>query len=128
MYKNKNQSPKISPYIIRLVEDETVIGTYRVSKEMFLSVQKDAAPYQTFRAKTKKVKCIETGEIFNSAMHANEVLVEKGLAKSYSAYIRIKEVCNKKKTLLTVFTGNLLRRKNKSLGGIFVLSRPNKYL
>ena len=31
MYKNKNQSPKISPYIIRLVKDETVIGTYRVN-------------------------------------------------------------------------------------------------
>ena len=111
MYKNKNQSPKISPYIIRIVEDETVIGTYRVSKEMFLSVQKDAAPYQTFRAKTKKVKCIETGEIFNSAMHANEVLVEKGLAKSYSAYIRIKEVCNKKKNTAYGFHWEFVEEK-----------------
>ncbi len=97
MYKNKNKSPKISPYIIRLVKDETVIGTYRVSKEMFLSVQKEAAPYQTFREKTKKVKCIETGEIFNSAKQANEMLVEKGLAGSYTAYSRIKDVCHNRK-------------------------------
>lgn len=92
-----NQSPKSSPYIIRLIENETVIGTYRVSKEIFLSVQKEITPYQTFREKAKKVKCIETGEIFTSAKQANEMLVQKGLAYSYTAYNRIKDVCHNRK-------------------------------
>ena len=91
------QTPKSTPYIVRLLENDTVIGTYRVSKEIFLSIQNEVKPYQTFREKTKKVKCIETGEIFNSAKHANEMLVEKGLAGSYTAYSRIKDVCHNRK-------------------------------
>ena len=47
-----------SPYIIRLIENDKMLGTYRVSKEMFLSVQNEIKPYQTFKEKTKKVKCI----------------------------------------------------------------------
>ena len=91
------QTPKSTPYIVRLLENDTVIGTYRVSKEIFLSIQNEVKPYQTFRKKTKKVKCIETGEIFNSAKQANEMLVEKGLAGSYTAYSRIKDVCHNRK-------------------------------
>ena len=91
------QTPKSTPYIVRLLENDTVIGTYRVSKEIFLSIQNEVKPYQTFREKTKKVKCIETGEIFNSAKQANEMLVEKGLAGSYTAYSRIKDVCHNRK-------------------------------
>ena len=91
------QTPKSTSYIVRLLENDTVIGTYRVSKEIFLSIQNEVKPYQTFREKTKKVKCIETGEIFNSAKQANEMLVEKGLAGSYTAYSRIKDVCHNRK-------------------------------
>lgn len=91
------QTPKSTSYIVRLLENDRVIGTYRVSKEIFLSIQNEIKPYQTFREKTKKVKCIETGEIFNSAKQANEMLVEKGLAGSYTAYSRIKDVCHNRK-------------------------------
>ena len=98
MYQNKKikQTLERTPYIVRLLKNETVLGTYRVSKEMFLSIQKEITPYQTFKEKAKKVKCIETGEIFNSAKQANEMLVQKGLASSYTAYNRIKEVCRNK--------------------------------
>lgn len=88
---------KSSPYIIRLIENDKMLGTYRVSKEMFLSVQNEIKPYQTFKEKTKKVKCIETGEIFDSAKQANEILIKKGLSCSYTAYNIIKDVCHKKR-------------------------------
>ena len=84
---------KTSSYIIRLIVNDSVVGTYRVSKKIFLSMQKDLSPYKSCKEKSKKVKCVETGEIFNSAKQANEMLVKKGLSYSYTAYIRIKNAC-----------------------------------
>ena len=58
---------KTSSYIIRLIVNDSVVGTYRVSKKIFfLSMQKDLSPYKSFKEKAKKVKCVETGEIFDS--------------------------------------------------------------
>ncbi len=95
MYKNNKEDKlsKNSPYIIRLMRNDAVLGTYRVNQEIFLSVQKDLSPYKSCKEKAKKVKCVETGEIFNSAKQANEMLVKKGLSYSYTAYIRIKNAC-----------------------------------
>ncbi len=86
-----------TPYIIRLVIDEKSSETYRVSKDLFIMVKNIIKPYQSFKNKSKKVKCIETGEIFKNAKDANDMLIEKGLSSSYDAYNRIKEVCNNKR-------------------------------
>lgn len=88
---------KKTPYIIRLMHEASTIGTYRVSKEIFLSVTKKLKPCQSFRQEPKKIRCVETGEIFKNAKEVNELLIQQGKSTSYSAFSRIKDVCNKKR-------------------------------
>ncbi len=45
----------------------------------------------------KKVRCIETGQIFRCAMDANEWLVKSGKCNSYRGFNAIKQVCNGRK-------------------------------
>lgn len=45
----------------------------------------------------KKVRCIETGEIFRHSKDATIWLISKGKSKSYDGYIRIKDVCHGRK-------------------------------
>lgn len=112
-----NQKITKTPYIIRLLVNEKNSGTYRVSKDLFITIKNLIKPYQSFKNKPKKVKCVETGEIFKNAKAANDMLIKKGISSSYDAYNRIKEVCNKRKEkkLLMVYIGSLLIRDNKFL-------------
>lgn len=96
--KNKN-----STYIIRLINNNSMTGTYRVNEKIFYEIEKQIKQYHSFRHKPKKVKCIETGEIFERVKDANEMLIKKGISNSYTAYSAIKEVCNKKKDMAYVF-------------------------
>lgn len=88
---------KMSPYIIRMTIDEQNSETFRVNQDVFSTVKNLIKPYQSFKNKPKKVRCIETGEIFKHAKEANDMLIQKGISYSHDAYNRIKEVCNKKK-------------------------------
>lgn len=92
-----NKKISKTPYIIRLTINEKNSETYRVSKDLFIKIKYIIKPYQSFKNKPKKVKCIETGEIFNNAKDANDMLIKRGVSSSYDAYNRIKEVCNKRK-------------------------------
>ena len=92
--KNKN-----STYIIRLINNNAMTGTYKVNEKIFYEIEKQIKQYRSFRHKPKKVKCIETGEIFERAKDANEMLIKRGISNSYTAYSAIKEVCNKKKDM-----------------------------
>lgn len=92
-----NEKITKTPYIIRLTINGKNSETYRVSKDLFITIKNIIKPYQSFKNKPKKVKCIETGEIFENAKDANDMLIQKGLSYSYDAYNRIKEVCNKKR-------------------------------
>lgn len=96
-YIMTNQKITKTPYIIRLIVNEKNSGTYRVSKDLFIKIKNLIKPYQSFKNKSKKVKCVETGEIFKNAKAANDMLIKKGISSSYDAYNRIKEVCNKRK-------------------------------
>lgn len=92
-----NKKISKTPYIIRLTINEKNSETYRVSKDLFITIKNIIKPYQSFKNKPKKVKCIETGEIFENAKDANDMLIKKGVSSSYDAYNKIKEVCNKRK-------------------------------
>ncbi len=92
-----NSTNKKSHYVIRLINNDTTAGTYRVSEEIFLDIQKQIKPYRSTRYEPKKIRCIETGEVFEKAKDANEMLIKKGLSQSYAAYSAIKDVCNKKR-------------------------------
>lgn len=99
--QKENIMPKVklkkTPYVIRLMHEDTTAGTYRVSKEIFLSVTKELKPYQSFSQEPKKIRCVETEEIFKNAKEVIELLIQQGKSTSYSAFSRIKDVCNKKR-------------------------------
>ena len=91
------EKKKKSQYIIRMEDSSNPISTYRVSEELFFSIKRTIEPYRSFKTMPKKVRCIETGEIFRHSKEATTWLISKGKSRSYDGYIRIKDVCNGRK-------------------------------
>lgn len=90
----------------------------KIPKHIIISiftVTKELKPCQSFRQEPKKIRCVETGEIFKNAKEVNELLIQQGKSTSYSAFSRIKDVCNKKKKKHTDTTGNSSMIKKKKL-------------
>lgn len=111
-----NQKITKTPYIIRLIVNEKNSGTYRVSKDLFITIKNLIKPYQSFKNKPKKVKCVETGEIFKNAKAANDMLIKKkGFLPAMMLTIGLKRYATKEKKLLMVYIGSLLIRDNKFL-------------
>ena len=108
-----NEKITKTPYIIRLTINPKNSETYRVSKDLFITIKNIIKPYQSFKNKPKKVKCIETGEIFENAKDANDMLIQKGISYSYDAYNRIKKYAIKNVKQLMDCTGSLLISKIK---------------
>ncbi len=92
MTQNEN---KITPYIIRLVENNNST-TYRINQELFLLIKQLVKPYQSFKTIAKKVRCIETNTIFKHAKDANDWLIKIGKSKSSQGDLHIKKVCKQK--------------------------------
>lgn len=93
----KSNSKKLSPYIIAMKVDLKT-EYYRVSEKMFQQIKNKLAPYRSIAPRPKKVKCIETGEIFESANNAKCWLIRTGITDNPSADGGIKKVCKGNQT------------------------------
>ena len=81
--KNKN-----STYIIRLINNNAMTGTYRVNEKIFNEIEKQIKEYRSLRHKPKKVKCIETGQEFESITQAAKSIMSTASANSLGSAIR----------------------------------------
>lgn len=69
---------------IILKQEHIRMGTYKVPEEIFNIVKSDIEQYQSFGYPSKKVRCIETGKVFENA----------GVAAKWAAFVRERCYCN----------------------------------
>ena len=94
MPKNVN---KRSAFIVRLESNENASETYRPTEDLFLEIKEKIKPYRSLGIKAKRVRCIETGEIFRCAKQAANWLKKMRLTYSYNADSIVKDACKGKK-------------------------------
>ncbi len=85
----------MAKFTITLTENYNT-KTYRLTEEMFMSLSFRLEPYRSFGEKSKPIRCIETGKIFNSAMKALSWLSDFGIERNYNNANKIKKVCKGK--------------------------------
>lgn len=73
-----------SKYRITLKQEDIKMGTYKLPEEMFNSIKTDIEQYRSFGYPSKKVRCIETGQIFENA----------GIAAKWAAFVRERNYCD----------------------------------
>lgn len=73
-----------SRYRIILKQEEIKMGTYKVPVKMFNSIKADIEQYRSFGIPSKKVRCIETGKVFENA----------GEAAQWVAFVRERSCCS----------------------------------
>ncbi|MCD8024710.1 MAG: hypothetical protein LUE64_04175 [Candidatus Gastranaerophilales bacterium] len=59
-----------SNYRIVLKQEKVKMGTYKVPKEMFEKIKSEIEQYRSLGSPSKKIRCIETGVVFQSAREA----------------------------------------------------------
>ena len=79
----------MTKFILTLTENYET-KTYRLTEDMFMDLSVKLEPYRSVSIPAKPVRCIETGEIYESAMCASKQL---NLHPSYSNAEKIKKVC-----------------------------------
>lgn len=75
-------------------DDFGTIKTYRISDRMYYLLEKSLEKFRSTSPKARKIKCVETGQIFESARKASE-WVEFVLEINYSNFNLIKAACNR---------------------------------
>lgn len=93
----KKQNVLKRTFIIRLENNGQNNGTYRVNEELFYAIKKLIEPYRSISPQSKKVLCIEPGQIFENAKAANKWLVDEKQVSTYHAYNFIKSACKEKR-------------------------------
>lgn len=64
---SKAYCPKQRKFSITLRENNANPCTYKVDRKIFDTLKKYLEPFRSLQSQAKKIKCIETGQIFNSA-------------------------------------------------------------
>lgn len=72
-----------SNYRIELKQEEIKMGTYKVPKEMFEKIKSEIEQYHSTGISPKKVRCIETGKVFENA----------GVAAKWASFVRERSFC-----------------------------------
>lgn len=57
-------------FSITLKENDSNSCTYRIDRKLYDKLKVYLAPFRSYQAQAKKIKCVETGKIFNSAREA----------------------------------------------------------
>lgn len=86
--------PKPHKFSITLRENGANSCTYKVNRKIFDTLKKYLEPFRSLQSQAKKIKCIETGQIFNCAREACHWLEAK-----HNIYCRmnlIKQACKGK--------------------------------
>ena len=60
-----------SRYRVVLNQEKVRMGTYKVTEQIFNNLKSDIEQYRSYGFPSKKVRCVETGEIFDSAKKAS---------------------------------------------------------
>lgn len=76
-------------------DDFGSIKTYRISDRLFYMLEKDLEKYRSKSPTPKKIRCVETGQIFESVRKASEWL-EFALETNYCDFRLIKQACRRK--------------------------------
>ena len=75
-------------------DDFEPIKTYRINERLFYMLEKNLEKYRSISLKPRKIKCVETGQIFDSARKASE-WVEFVLEINYCDFNLIKAACRR---------------------------------
>lgn len=78
-----------------LKQEEIKMGTYKVPEEMFDNLKSDIEQYRSLGYQCKKVRCIETGQVFESAREASR-WAAFAREMSYCSMDLIKQCCRGK--------------------------------
>lgn len=69
LYNKVIKSEKI--YTVILKQEDIKMGSYKISSEMFNLLMEKIKPFRSLQEQSKKVRCIETGEIFKNVRAAS---------------------------------------------------------
>ena len=75
-------------------DDFGAVKTYRINDRMYYLLEKSLEKFRSTSPTARKIKCIETGQIFESARKASE-WVELTLKLDYCNFNLIKAACNR---------------------------------
>ena len=97
-YRSQYAKPvktKIKKYTAVLMQEDIKMGTYRLNKTQLNSLIKKIDKFRSLPEPKKKVRCVETGQIFESAREASK-WVEFVREIDYCHHDYIKLVCKGK--------------------------------
>lgn len=75
-------------------DDSGTIKTYRINDRLFYMLEKSLENFRSTSPKPRKIRCVETGEVFESARKASK-WVEFVLEISYCDFNLIKAACKR---------------------------------
>lgn len=75
-------------------DDSGTIKTYRINNRLFYMLEKSLENFRSISPKPRKIRCVETGEVFESARKASK-WVEFALETSYCDFNLIKAACKR---------------------------------
>lgn len=75
-------------------DDSSTIKTYRINNRLFYMLEKSLENFRSISPKPRKIRCVETGEVFESARKASK-WVEFALEISYCDFNLIKAACKR---------------------------------
>lgn len=75
-------------------DDSGTIKTYRINNRLFYMLEKSLENFRSISPKPRKIRCVETGEVFESARKASK-WVEFALEISYCDFNLIKAACKR---------------------------------
>lgn len=86
---------KETTYTVILREKQTSIGTFKIPQNLYDRLVKELEPYRTHAQEAKKIRCIETGQIFKSAREASHWVMDNNKIE-YCDMNLIKQTCKGK--------------------------------
>ncbi len=106
---SKAYCPRQRKFSITLRENNANPSSYKVDRKIFDTLKKYLEPFRSLQSKAKKIKCVETGQIFNSAREASR-WIEFVREIYYCDMNLIKQACKGKQKTSYGYHWNLLKK------------------
>jgi len=91
----KTEKRKMNKYSVTLRENDKNSCTYKIDQKLFDTLKKYLEPFRSLQPEARKIRCIETGKVFDCARKASEWL-EFITEREYCNMDLIKQACRKK--------------------------------
>ena len=78
-------------FSVMLKENDTNSCSYKIDRKLYDTLKKYLEPFRSFQSQPKKIKCIETGQIFRCANDANLILLIMELAIVMAVLMQLKK-------------------------------------